>query len=55
MSENLTGYARACPDCGALVPLLSWPGEEACPSCGRILYVNASGQVGRSPVGNFPD
>jgi ribosomal protein S27E len=46
---------RACPDCGALVAFFEWPGNEACPSCGRILYVNSTGQIGHAPVNEFPN
>jgi hypothetical protein len=55
MTQDVSGRERACPDCGALVVFLTWPGEEPCPSCGRMLYVNSTGQIGRSPVDDLPD
>jgi uncharacterized Zn finger protein (UPF0148 family) len=47
--------ARACPDCGTLVPFIEWPGEEVCPGCDKLLFVNSTGQISRSAVPEMPD
>jgi len=47
--------SRACPVCGARVVFLEWPGDEVCLGCGQLLYVNATGQVSHSPIGELPD
>lgn len=46
---------RACPTCGAMIDFLSWPGEETCLSCGDVVYVNSTGQIGLGPQGELPD
>ena len=55
MPMEVDSLERACPDCGALVAFFEWPGNEACPSCGRVLYVNSTGQIGHAPVDEFPN
>lgn len=54
-SEGDPGKSRACPECGALVVFLEWPGDEVCLGCGQLLYVNSTGQVSHSPIGDLPD
>jgi hypothetical protein len=53
--EGDPGKSRACPACGALVVFLEWPGDEVCLGCGQLLYVNSTGQVSHSPIGDLPD
>lgn len=53
--EGDPGKSRACPACGTLVVFLEWPGDEVCLGCGQLLYVNSTGQVSHSPVGDLPD
>jgi hypothetical protein len=53
--EGDSGKSRACPACGTLVVFLEWPGDEVCLGCGQLLYVNSTGQVSHSPIGDLPD
>jgi hypothetical protein len=55
LGEADPGKSRACPACGARVVFFEWPGDEVCLDCGQLLYVNSTGQVSHSPIGDLPD